>query len=33
MEKVNQKKMAIAIGLTSVAIYLGCFFVMLFEGY
>ncbi len=28
MEKLNQKKFAIASGLTSVVIYLGCFLIM-----
>jgi hypothetical protein len=32
MEKLNQKKVTIATGLTSVAIYLGCFLLMLIAG-
>lgn len=28
MEKLNQKKFAVALGLTSVVIYLGCFLIM-----
>ena len=32
MEKLNQKKFAIASGLTSVVIYLGCFLIMTILG-
>ena len=32
MEKLNQKKFAIASGLTSVAVYLGCFLIMTVSG-
>jgi len=32
MEKLNQKKFAIASGLTSAVIYLGCFLIMLLLG-
>ena len=32
MEKLNQKKFGIAAGLTSVAVYLGCFLIMMTLG-